>query len=94
MTSGLTAAPDRTLALPRSTRTTTTSAWTIIDTVAVVLLVMLALVPRTVNMLGLDPFIDEASTTDWAFRQFELAVAAHLADPDPDRWPPAARRPG
>ena len=34
---------------------------------------MLALVPRTVNLLGLDPFIDEAAWTDWAFRQFEIA---------------------
>jgi hypothetical protein len=56
-----------------STGAATTSAWTVIDTIAVVLLVLLALVPRTVNLLGLDPLIDEASTTDWAFRQFELA---------------------
>jgi hypothetical protein len=33
---------------------------------------VLALVPRTVNLLGLDPFVDEAAWTDWAFRQFEL----------------------
>jgi hypothetical protein len=30
-------------------------------------------VPRTVNLLGLDPFVDEAAWTDWAFRLFEPA---------------------
>jgi hypothetical protein len=48
--------------------------WTTIDALAAVLLVLLALVPRTVNLLGLDPFVDEASWTDWAFRQFEVAA--------------------
>jgi 4-amino-4-deoxy-L-arabinose transferase-like glycosyltransferase len=48
--------------------------WTTIDAFAAVLLVLMALVPRTVNLLGLDPFVDEASWTDWAFRQFELAA--------------------
>ena len=46
--------------------------WTLTDWAAIGLLMVLALVPRTVNLLGLDPFIDEAAWTDWAFRQFEL----------------------
>ena len=46
--------------------------WTLTDWAAIGLLTVLALVPRTVNLLGLDPFIDEAAWTDWAFRQFEL----------------------
>jgi hypothetical protein len=46
--------------------------WTLTDAAAIALLLLLALVPRTVNLLGLDPFIDEAAWTDWAFRQFEL----------------------
>jgi len=45
--------------------------WTTVDTLAAVLLTLLALVPRTVNLLGLDPFVDEASWTDWAFRLFD-----------------------
>lgn len=49
-----------------------TPAWTALDTVAALLIAVLALLPRTVNLLGLDPFIDEAAWTDWAFRQFAL----------------------
>src|SRR3954465_3796706 len=52
----------------------TVPIWTSLDTLAVVLLSLLALVPRTVNLLGLDPFVDEAAWTDWALRQFEIAA--------------------
>jgi 4-amino-4-deoxy-L-arabinose transferase-like glycosyltransferase len=45
--------------------------WTRIDALAAVLLVILAAIPRAYNLLGLDPFVDEASWTDWAFRLFE-----------------------
>ena len=48
--------------------------WTAVDTVAAALLVLLALIPRTINLLGLDPFVDEAAWTDWAFRLFELTA--------------------
>jgi 4-amino-4-deoxy-L-arabinose transferase-like glycosyltransferase len=35
-----------------------------------VLLAILAAVPRLINLLGLDPFVDEAAWVDWATREF------------------------
>lgn len=45
--------------------------WTTADLICTVLLAVLAAIPRTVNLLGLDPFIDEVAWVDWAVRQFE-----------------------
>lgn len=46
--------------------------WTPVDAGLLVLLAVLALLPRTVNLLGMDPFVDEASSLDWALRLYEL----------------------
>ena len=48
--------------------------WTAADLVCTVFLVVLAAIPRTVNLLGLDPFIDEVAWVDWAVRQFEWSA--------------------
>lgn len=45
-----------------------------LDLLLVVLLALLAAVPRTVNLLGLDPFIDESSWVDWALRELQPRV--------------------
>ena len=50
-----------------------TPGWTLVDAVVLVLLAALALLPRTINLLGMDPFVDEAATLDWALRLYELA---------------------
>ena len=46
-------------------------AWSLLDLLAVAVLALVATVPRTANLLGLDPFVDEASWTDWALRLLE-----------------------
>ena len=46
-------------------------AW--LDVATALLLTILAAVPRLVNLLGLDPFVDEASWVDWATREFNPA---------------------
>ena len=33
---------------------------------------VLAIIPRTVNLLGMDPFIDEAASLDWPLRLYQL----------------------
>ena len=48
--------------------------WTAADLICAAFLVVLAAVPRTVNLLGLDPFIDEVAWVDWAVRQFQWDV--------------------
>jgi hypothetical protein len=53
---------------------TATLAWTRVDAVVMLLLAVLALVPRTVNLLGLDPFVDEAASLDWPLRLYELTA--------------------
>jgi len=52
------------------------SRWglTRLDLLIVAGLAVVAAVPRLTNLLGLDPFIDEASWTDWAIREFNPAV--------------------
>jgi hypothetical protein len=42
------------------------------DGVVTVAIAVLALVPRTINLLGLDPFVDEAAALDWPLRLYEL----------------------
>jgi hypothetical protein len=42
-----------------------------VDLAILLLLAVLAAVPRVVNLLGLDPFVDEASWADWATREFQ-----------------------
>lgn len=44
-----------------------------VDGLCLVVLALVAAVPRTVNLLGLDPFVDEAAWVDWALRQFDWA---------------------
>jgi len=45
--------------------------WRVADAFWLVVLAVAAAVPRMVNLLGLDPFVDEAAWVDWALRQFE-----------------------
>ena len=51
-----------------------TSTWAGIDVVIMVLVAALAAVPRTVNLLGMDPFIDEAAALDWPLRLYDLTA--------------------
>lgn len=48
--------------------------WSALDAIWLALLAVAATVPRTVNLLGLDPFVDEAAWVDWALRQFQWSV--------------------
>ncbi|MCC7372064.1 MAG: glycosyltransferase family 39 protein [Chloroflexi bacterium] len=48
--------------------------WNRFDVAIAVVLAALAALPRTVNLLGLDPFIDEVAWVDWAVRQFEWSA--------------------
>jgi hypothetical protein len=51
-----------------------TRAWTRADVGIMVLAAVLAVIPRTVNLLGLDPFVDEASSLDWTLRLIDLTA--------------------
>lgn len=51
-----------------------TRGWAPIDVVVMALAVVLAVVPRTVNLLGMDPFVDEVATLDWPLRHYELTA--------------------
>ena len=48
-----------------------TRGWTVPDLAILALAAVLATIPRTVNLLGMDPFVDEAAALDWALRLFE-----------------------
>ena len=48
-------------------------SWTRLDLVVMALVTIVALVPRLTNLLGMDPFIDEAASLDWPLRIYELA---------------------
>ena len=48
-----------------------TRGWTAPDLAILALAAVLATIPRTVNLLGMDPFVDEASSLDWTLRLFE-----------------------
>lgn len=44
------------------------------DAGIVALAAILALIPRTVNLLGMDPFVDEVASLDWPLRVYELTA--------------------
>jgi 4-amino-4-deoxy-L-arabinose transferase-like glycosyltransferase len=50
---------------------TTSPPWRPVDAFWLAVLAVVAAIPRMVNLLGLDPFVDEAAWVDWALRQFE-----------------------
>ena len=73
-------------AVPRAARTqkqrrTDRAAIGRLELALVIGLAIVAAVPRCINLLGLDPFIDESSWVDWATREFEPTVLASWLAP-------------
>lgn len=70
MSASVAAAADTGTDIQDAAPTVSGRAWSAVDLLLIALLAVLAAVPRTVNLLGLDPFIDEVAWVDWAVRQF------------------------